>query len=79
MIRFTTESGARYVMDTDQRRVMRETGPHSAGIDYTKVPDAEWHNYLASTTPTLGKSMAFSLASGKFRITTPLVEVTEVG
>lgn len=76
-LEFTTRSGAEYVYDLDNSRVLRH-GPHSWGIDYEKVPDDEWSDVLNDPDITEGQNAKFLLAQGKFRITTPVVSVETV-
>ena len=78
MLAVTTESGARYLYDTENERVMRETGPVSEGIDYTLVPDAEWQYLTGDYPPVLGQSWFMTFTNGLWRTTTPVVSIEEV-
>lgn len=73
MLKITTESGAVYL--DDDMRVMRLSGPYSPGIDYTVVPDSEWHTVNAPVNWELGISAYISFVNGKFRTTTPVVSI----
>lgn len=77
MIRLTTESGATYHVDIERGRVTR-TGPHSPGIDYSTLPDDQWHTVLAHDPFEVGKSAAFRLGASRYRITTPVTHIEEV-
>ena len=77
MIGFTTESGAVYLYDKENARLLR-SGPHSEGIDYLKVPDDEWHEVLHADPIEVGVSAGFALGVGKYRITTPVASIREV-
>lgn len=77
MLEFTTESGAKYTFDTDNRRLLRH-GPNSRGIDYENVPDDMWHEVIDTPVLEVGKSAQFLLGQGKWRITTRVVDIEEV-
>lgn len=89
MLRITTFSGAVYTLDVENKRVLRH-GPHSNGIDYSAVPDDEWHTLIEWDKPTVGESWSMILEGGsphgrrisdaltKYRITTPVDRIEEV-
>ena len=78
MLAVTTESGARYLYDTEQERVMRESGPVSEGINYKLVPDAEWNYLTDSSELALGARWNMVFTTGLWRSTTPVVSIEVV-
>lgn len=77
MLKLTTKSGAVYLLDTEKPRLRRQ-GPHSPGINYSLVPDDEWHALRSFAEPVVGKPAVFGLAAGMFRVTTPVVSIEEL-
>ena len=77
MIRFTTESGAEYVIRSrdDVREMTRLSGPFSPGIDYDVLPDTQWHELVRFVGVEVGKPATMILAAGKVRVTTNVVSV----
>jgi len=78
MLAVTTESGARYLYDTEQERVMRESGPVSEGINYKLVPDAEWNYLTDSSELALGARWNIVFTNGLWRSTTEVVSIEVV-
>jgi len=78
MLAVTTESGARYLYDKENERVMRESGPVSEGINYELVPDAEWNYLMDSGGLEVGARWNMVFTNGLWRITTPVVSIEVV-
>lgn len=78
MIKFTTESGAEYVYDTDARKVVRLDGPYSPGINYDRVPDGLWQTVRGISRIEVGSRVRIALAESLYRTTTPVVSIEEV-
>jgi len=77
--RITTKSGAVYLYDYANGRVMRADGsPYATLIDYSTVPDGEWQTLTWMSPPVIGGCLQMSLALGRGRITTPVVSIEEV-
>lgn len=74
MIRFTTESGATYLVDDEGKRFKRE-GP-DVGLRHA---DGEWHQFSIRSDFQPGYGAIFAYGDGTGRRTTPVIEATEVG
>lgn len=79
MIRFTTKSGAVYLLDEVENTAHRMEGsPGSSGINYGLVPDGVVHRLVKFPDVVVGESVWMFFDTGVFRLTTPVVSVEEV-
>lgn len=76
-IRFTTESGATYLLRDDgtHAQVKREQGPMNPRM---RLPNDEWLDIVGAYRVERGWSAEFDLANDLTRITTPVVGIDVV-
>lgn len=74
MKRIETTSGAVYLWDTDNKRVVRVIGEYNPGII---IPNGEWvpADYARVV---VGASAVFQGRDSHYRVTTPVVSVEDV-
>ena len=72
MIKFTTQSGARYVLDG--RKVVRLEGPEIENVSHA---DGLWHELKQTPNLTVGYPAVLQWADGRFRITSTVVSIDE--
>lgn len=78
MLKFTTASGATYLIDRENYRAMRVEGPYSPGIDYHERPDAVWHDLTIQPQIVVGERTYLHMRGSMYRLTTAVVEIEEV-
>lgn len=44
--KYTTRSGAEYLVDEEEHKMQRLSGPYSPLIDYKRHPDGVWETYV---------------------------------
>jgi hypothetical protein len=75
MEKFTTESGATYVVDRDTKRIVRLEGPD---IDFVRHHDGYWHAYESLMGLHPQSPVVIRWPDGRVRHTSPVVSVEEV-
>lgn len=80
LIRFKTENGSVYAVDTETKLATRLTGP--ARGESRRSPDGVWRNYITIVGPEVGFRCLLvwngSKMDGDQRYTSPVTEVVEV-